>query len=155
MLAGQLMTGLAVSLTVTVKLLLEVLPTASVAVALTVVVPFGNTEFDAGVVTTVAPGQLSATVTIKLTTAEHAPGSVDLTIFAGTLIVGNSASFTVTVWLAEAVLPLASVAVQVIVVTPFGYGRLIARPSLRVEVTVSPGQLSDEEATPTLSVLEH
>ena len=88
-----------------------VLPDASVAVFITVVVPFGNTEPEGGLLTTVTPGQLSLAVTIKVTTAVQRPGSVDLTIFAGQVIVGFSASLTVTVneQLAD-VLPLASVA---------------------------------------------
>jgi len=44
MLAGQLMTGFSVSLTVTVNEQLDVLPAASVAVLVTVVVPFGKAE---------------------------------------------------------------------------------------------------------------
>ena len=59
------------STTVTVKEQLAVLPEASVAVPVTVVVPFGKVEPEAGLATTVTPGQLSAAVTLKLTTAEH------------------------------------------------------------------------------------
>ena len=49
------------SYTVTVKLQVAVLPEVSVATQLTVVVPTGNTDPDAGVHTTVAPAQLSVT----------------------------------------------------------------------------------------------
>jgi len=44
MLAGQLMTGFSVSVTVTVNEQLDVLPAASVAVLVTVVVPLGETD---------------------------------------------------------------------------------------------------------------
>ena len=59
------------SFTVTVNVQVAELPDASVAVEVTVVVPFGKTEPDAGPLTTVTPGQLSAAVTWKLTVAEH------------------------------------------------------------------------------------
>ena len=49
-------------LIVTVNVQLAVLPDASVAVAVTVVVPTGNTEPEAGVETTVTPEQLSVAV---------------------------------------------------------------------------------------------
>jgi predicted nucleotidyltransferase len=61
-LAGQTIDGGCVSLTVTVNDQDAVLLEASVAVQLTVVVPFGNVEPEAGVQTNVAPGQLSETV---------------------------------------------------------------------------------------------
>ena len=48
MFAGQLICGASVSFTVTVKVQLEVLPAASVAVAVTVVNPIGNVLPDAG-----------------------------------------------------------------------------------------------------------
>jgi hypothetical protein len=47
------------SLTITVKLQEPWLPDASVAVHVTVVVPFGKEEPAGGLQTTVAPGQLS------------------------------------------------------------------------------------------------
>ncbi len=75
MFAGQVITGFSVSVTVTVNEQVDVLPDASVAVLVTVVVPFGNVEPDAGLETTVTPGQLSVAVTLKFTTAEHFPGS--------------------------------------------------------------------------------
>ena len=50
--------------------------------------------------------------------ALHWPASVDATLAAGAAMVGSSVSFTVTVWVAVAVLPEASVAVQVTVVLP-------------------------------------
>jgi len=51
--------GFSSSLTVTVKLQVLVLPEASVAVQLTVVVPTVNIEPLAGLHTVLAPGQLS------------------------------------------------------------------------------------------------
>ena len=71
MLAGHAIFGGSSSLTVTVNEQLSLFPAASVATDLTVVVPLGNVEPDAGVETTVTPGQLSLAVTVKFTTAEH------------------------------------------------------------------------------------
>ena len=73
-----------------------------------------------------------------MTTAEHRPGSVDLVIFAGHAMVGFSVSLTVTVKVHVAVLPDASVAVQVTVVVPFGK----AVPEAGEQLVVTPGQLS-------------
>lgn len=53
------------SLTVTVNEQLAVLPDVSVAVQVTVVVPFGKLEPDPGVQAVVAPGQLSLVVGFK------------------------------------------------------------------------------------------
>jgi hypothetical protein len=50
------------SLTVTVKLQEPLLPEVSVAVQVTVVVPFGKVEPEVGLQATVAPGQLSLAV---------------------------------------------------------------------------------------------
>jgi len=52
--------------------------------------------------------------------AEHIPGSFDLVMFAGQVITGFSVSLTVTVCVHDELLPEKSVAVQVIVVVPFG-----------------------------------
>jgi len=63
------------SYTVTVKLQLAVLPEGSVATQLTVVVPTGNTDPDAGVHTTVAPGALSLIAGVgKVTATEGSRG---------------------------------------------------------------------------------
>jgi hypothetical protein len=62
MFAGQVIDGAWVSLTVTVKVQVPVFAEASVAVHVTVVVPFGNVEPEAGTHATVAPGQLSEAV---------------------------------------------------------------------------------------------
>ena len=62
MLAGQVATGGSLSVTVTVKLQRAVWPCASLAVQLTVVVPTGKSEPEAGLQLMVAPGQLSLAV---------------------------------------------------------------------------------------------
>src|SRR5207249_6287218 len=69
--AGQLSEGRSVSLTVTVKLQLELLPDASVAVHTTLVVPFGKLDPDAGTHTIEPPAQLSVNVAVKLTLLVH------------------------------------------------------------------------------------
>ena len=72
MLEGHASVGACESLTVTVKVQGEdVLPAASVAVQLTVVVPFANDEPDAGLQPIVVPGQLSLAAGENVTTAEH------------------------------------------------------------------------------------
>ena len=75
-------------MTVTVKVHCAVFPDASVAVAVTVVVPFANEVPDGGLMTTVTPGQLSVAVTVKVVTAEQALGSVVFTMLAGQVIEG-------------------------------------------------------------------
>jgi hypothetical protein len=56
--------------TVTLNVQRVVFPQASLAVVVTVVVPTGNTEPEAGLETRdTSPGQLSVAVTLKLTTA--------------------------------------------------------------------------------------
>jgi hypothetical protein len=135
MLVGQVLNvGFSVSLTVTEKEQLlgaEVFPLVSVATQLTFVTPLLKVEPEDtvpvvapdAVQTNVTPGQLSAAVTVKGTAAVQEPGSVDLVMLEGQAEnVGFSVSFTVTVklhgfWL---VFRLASVAVHVIVVVPFG-----------------------------------
>jgi hypothetical protein len=74
---GQATVGACVSLTVTVKLQLPVLPHTSVAEQLTVTVPFWNVAPEATgrafvvQLAVAVPSQLSLAVTVKLTTAEH------------------------------------------------------------------------------------
>ena len=62
MFAGHVTVGACVSCTVTVKVQVPVFVEASVAVQVTVVVPTGKVDPDAGAHTTVAPGQLSDAV---------------------------------------------------------------------------------------------
>jgi hypothetical protein len=91
------MAGAWVSLTVTVNVQVPVLLEASVAVHVTVVVPFGKVDPDGGAHATVAPGQLSLADAEKLTTAEHRPESLDFVTLAGQVAVGGVLSTTVTV----------------------------------------------------------
>ena len=68
----------------------------------------------------------------------HVPEAVLVLIFPGQVKVGSSVSLTVTVKVHLFVLPLASVAVQVTVVTPL----LKLLPLTGRQATVDPGQLS-------------
>ena len=62
MFAGQLAVGASLSTTFTVKLHEAVLPEASVAVQVTVVVPLAKLEQEGGLQEVVTPGQLSLAV---------------------------------------------------------------------------------------------
>src|SRR6266511_3141488 len=88
MLVGQVIFGGSESLTVTVNEQLELLPAPSLAVQVTVVVPVGKNEPEAGLQTTMTPGLLSVAVTEYVTTAEHSPGSVPFTRSTGQVITG-------------------------------------------------------------------
>ena len=104
------------------KVQLVVLPGASVAVAVTVVVPFGNAKPEAELLTTVTLEQRSDALTVKFTTAVHCPGSASRVMFAGHVIEGGVLSTTVTVaehWLES---PGVSVTGNVTVVVPSAYG---------------------------------
>jgi hypothetical protein len=138
MLAGQVTVGFSLSLTVTVKEQLAVLPEASVAVQLTVVVPFGKLEPDGGVHTTPTPGQLSVALAVKLTFAAHCPGAVLVLIFAGQVTVGGVWSTTLTLNWQVSLFPAASVAMQVTRVVPAGK----VEPEGGVQAIEAPAQLS-------------
>lgn len=118
-LAGAVMLGAWLSVTVTVCEAVAVLPEASVAVQITVVVPSGKV---AGALLDAVAEQLSATVALPSDTplAVQSPASAFTVTAAGAVIVGFTLSTTVTVCVAVVVLPAASVAVQVTVVTPTG-----------------------------------
>jgi hypothetical protein len=135
---GQTIVGGSQSFTVTVNVQLDVLPEASVAVTVTVEVPTGKAEPEAGLATTLKPAQLSVPVATKFTTAEHWPGALHTVTLAGHCTVGFSQSFTVTVkehcWL----LPEASVAVTTTVVVPIGK----VEPEAGLATTVGAPQLS-------------
>src|SRR5687768_12924139 len=118
--AGQLRTGTWSSFTVTVNVQPEVLPAASCAIAVTVVIPTPKKLPDAGLYVTVAPGQLSLTPALKFTTAPHIPGSLVTNILAGQVTTGSSVSLTVTVNEQLVVLLAASIAVAVTWVVPIG-----------------------------------
>ena len=119
-LVEQVIVGNSVSLTVTVKLQLLVLPCASVAVLVTVVVPAGKLLPLAGTLTTLTPGQLSAAVTTKVTLLAHVPVAAFTTRLVEQVITGSSRSLTVTVNVHCAVFPPMSTAVLVTVVIPTG-----------------------------------
>ncbi len=71
-------------------------------------------------------------------------------------MVGLSVSLTVTVWLHDELLFALSLAVQVIVVVPFGYGAFSGWLSLLVPVMVGLlSQLSVAVAVPGFTVAEH
>src|SRR6266481_5400968 len=116
----QVITGGCASFTVTVKLHVALLPLASVAVLVTVVVPTGKLLPLAGLLDIVTPGQLSVAVTTKVTLLAHVPCAALTTRLLEQVITGGCASFTVTVKLHVALLPCASVAVLVTVVVPTG-----------------------------------
>src|SRR5258708_14536610 len=104
-------TGAWLSTTVTVKLHVAVLPLASVARQLTVVLPIGKVEPEAGVQTGVkVPEHRSLAVVLKLTAVPSV--LVVNTVMSGEqVIVGGGTSRTVTVAVALAELPLLSVTV--------------------------------------------
>ena len=130
------MVGFSVSLTVTVKLQLAVLPAASVTTKVLVVVPTGNAlpEARPAVCEMVCPVQLSELVGgVKVTTAEQRPGSLLTVIFPGQLeITGSSLSITVTSKLQESVCPFKSSATTSTVDVPTGksYGNVIGVPPI-------------------------
>src|SRR5690606_24185525 len=97
-----------------------IFPEASVAVHVTVVVPIGNVAgalFD-----TVVPVQLSENTGAPSATvaASQLLLSVAIVTGAGAVITGFWLSSTITVCVAEAVFPTASVAVHVTIVVPIG-----------------------------------
>ena len=103
--------------TVTVCILVAVLPHASVAVHTTVVVPNGNTE-GALLVTTGKAVQLSVIfvgVPNIIPFAEHAVVLTETVMFAGAVMVGAVTSCTLIVCDAVDELPQASIAVHVLV----------------------------------------
>ena len=84
--------GAVVSFTVTVKLAEPVLPAASLAVQLTVVVPIGNVEAEAGLhVTGREPSTKSVAVAVNVTAAP-AELVASTIISAGTVTVGEVVS---------------------------------------------------------------
>src|SRR6266853_1218080 len=95
--AGQLIDGRSVSLTVTVKLQPLVLPAASVSPHVTAVTPSRKVEPLGGLHTTVTLVQLSLALTVYVTLlALHCPASVAVTRSAGQVMAGASLSTTTT-----------------------------------------------------------
>jgi hypothetical protein len=72
-----------------VKAHVAVLPCASVAVLVTVVVPTGKLVPLAGLLATVTPGQLSVALALNVTLLLDAPGAALTLIFAGQVICGT------------------------------------------------------------------
>jgi hypothetical protein len=109
--------------TVTVWVAFFVLPAASVATHVIVVVPSGNRAPIAApslrVPIRLEIEQLSVAVVPSVTVAPHTFAFV-VTLRFAVVIEGGVLSTMVTVWVAEAVLPDASVAVYVSVVVPTG-----------------------------------
>jgi hypothetical protein len=139
-LPGQISVGGVRSLNVTVKLhIVALFPDSSTAERVTVVTPFWNVTGGLFVPSAngpmlaglpfglppklalqVAPGQLSETGSEIIYVPVHVPGAVFNTWLAGQVNTGSSISVIVTVYTqGVALLPLSSVAVTVIVVTPF------------------------------------
>ena len=77
------------SCTVTVKVHVDVLPCASVAVLVTVVVPTAKVLPVVGLLLTVTPGQLSVALTAKATLLLQAPGAALTVRFSGQVISGG------------------------------------------------------------------
>jgi hypothetical protein len=149
--SGQLICGASKSRTVTVWTAIAELPELSVTAHVTTVAPFGKTG--GASLTTVATPQLSEVSGVpKLTpVAEHWPGSVLTVTPAGAVMVGDSVSFTVTVKLHVAVLPAASVAMQLTVLAPFGK----VEPVGGSHATVTPGALSVAVGAGYCTTAEH
>src|SRR5207249_9140554 len=105
----------------TVKKQMLVLPLASVAVLVTVVTPSGKVLPLGGALTRLVTAQLSVAVTVKVTLLRlQRPASAGSTRLLGQVSTGFCVSVIVTVKVQVLVLPLASVAVLVTVVTPSG-----------------------------------
>jgi hypothetical protein len=113
MLFEHVITGVSLSVTVTVKLQELVLPLKSVATLLTVVAPTVKVLPDAGVDTIADILQLSVPVTLNVTTALQLPASVLCVILFEQVITGDWLSTTMTVVVQVEALPLTSVTVRI------------------------------------------
>ena len=151
--AGQVIVGSCVSLTVTVNVQVFILLDASFAVTVTVVVPTGKKDPEAGLLVTVTPGQLSvATGGGHETMAPHWPAVLLVTILAGQVTVGNCVSTTLTLKVQVPTFPAGSVAVTVTTVVPTGK----KDPDGGVTVTtITPGQLSLTPGVGKLTIAPH
>jgi hypothetical protein len=121
--AGQLTVGTVVSVTVNVVVHVAVLPVASVAVTVMVCAPNPTSVPAAGICVTVialVAVQLSLTVTPAATLGTAARQLVSALALegAGQITVGFTGSWTVTVAVQVAVLPLLSVTVRITVFVP-------------------------------------
>ena len=135
---GQVIRGLSLSVTITVNWQIDE-PTGLVAVADTGVVPTGKKLPDAIEYVIVEAGIAVVSVAAKVTLVPHCPVVLFTTIFIGQTITGGTPT-TVTVNEQVAVLPEASVAVYVTVLTPIGKVDPLIKPS--VWLVVTPEQLS-------------
>ena len=98
MVGGQVIDGGCASTTVTSNMHIAVLPAASVAVDVTLVVPTGKVDPDGGTDTTVTVTQVSVAVTVYVTfDLEHCPGLALTVIGAGHSMAGGVVSRTNTV----------------------------------------------------------
>ena len=122
------------SRTVTVKVFVETLPSTSVAVTVTVVVPIAKVEFDG--IDTVTDATPTASVAVGAYVACAPVGPVASTVMFGAVITGGVVSTTVTVNVAVDVFPAASFAVTVTVVVPNGEHR--AGRASRTSATSTP-----------------
>src|ERR1044071_1495296 len=123
--------------TCTVKLHDAGLPAGSAAVAVTVVVPIGNTLPDTGELVGVAIAQLSDAVGAKPTGAPSG-ATASTTIGAGQRIVGGSTSFTVTSKLQAGDRPVVGLSAnELTVVVPTGN----ALPEAGVDCAVTSGHM--------------
>src|ERR1041385_6249098 len=114
----QTICGRVVSRTVTVKLHTLLLPLASVATEMTVLVPSENSDPDGGVETTVKfVSQASLAVTVKMPGVPAGPAH-SKTRLLEQVMAGAVVSRTVTVKLHTLLLPLASVATETTVLVP-------------------------------------
>jgi hypothetical protein len=113
-----LRTGSVVSRTMTLNEPADVLPAASLALHVTLVVPSGNVEPEAGPQVTTGEGSTeSETPTVYVTTAPDGPAA-SATIVPGSVRLGSVESPTTTSNESLELLPLASVALQLTVVVP-------------------------------------
>jgi hypothetical protein len=118
---GQSITGFCVLVTVTLKVQVLVLPLASVATFVTVVVPTGNVLPLGRLLTRFVTLQLSVALTLNVTLVRlQRPGSAVSTKLVGHTMTGFCVSVMVTVKVQVLWLPLASRAVFVTIVTPTG-----------------------------------
>jgi hypothetical protein len=137
---GQVIIGASMSCTITLKVLVLLLPDESMAVQDTVLVPTSKVEPLTGEHTTVTfVSQLSVAVAVKVTLLlEHWPVSALPMMSGGTLIAGACVSFTITRNVHPFVLPELSVATPTTVFVPFGK----VEPEGGVNVTLVTVQLS-------------
>src|SRR3990172_7037879 len=137
----EAMTGSVVSTTVTLVVAVALFPEASVAVKVTVVVPSGKTA--GALLTTVgAASQISVAVGKGTVTGVPSRLVCSTRMGAGTFeITGAVVSTTVTLVVAVAVFPEASVAVKVTVVVPSGKtaGALLTTVGAASQISVAVG----------------